>query len=146
MERKPKRRRGGQPGNQNARKHGLYSSRLSVDQLYELANILNRGGEAPALIALRIKLASALKSAPDSRRVLMEASKILSKWYLSNSSLSKKDHALFKSFIRAAFKKIQQNQSFFTERIVSGPSKTPENLTERIVAKNPEKTPSLALK
>ncbi len=140
------RRRGGQPGNQNARKHGLYSSRLSVDQLCELANILNSGGRDPALIALRIKLGAALKSAPDNRRVLMEASRILYKWFHANISLDKKDNALFKAFIRAALKAVQQNQTFFTERIVSGPAETIENLTERIEAENPEKTPCLAVK
>ena len=30
---KPKRKRGGQPGNQNARKHGSYSKRLTPQQL-----------------------------------------------------------------------------------------------------------------
>jgi uncharacterized protein YjcR len=146
MARKPKRKRGGQPGNQNARKHGLYSSRLSADQLCELANILNSGGRDPALIALRIKLGAALKSAPDNRRVLMEASKILAKWFLASAGLNKKDHALFKAFIRAAFKTVQQNQIFLTERIVSGPTETTENLTERIEAKNTERTPCLAVK
>jgi uncharacterized protein YjcR len=140
------RRRGGQPGNQNARKHGLYSSRLSAEQVCELANILNQGDEDPALIALRIKLFSALKSAPDNRRVLMEASKILSKWYLSNYNLGKKDGASFKAFIRAAFKKMIQNQPVLTERIVAGPAETIDNLTERIEAESLKKTPCLAVK
>lgn len=143
---KQKRKRGGQPGNQNARKHGLYSSRLSADQVCELANILNAGDQDPVLASLRIKLISAVKSAPDSRRVLMEASKILSKWFLAVYNVDKKDRALFRAFLRAAFKAIRQNQMFFTERIVSGPPETDENLTERIEAENIKQIPSLAVK
>ncbi len=146
MSKKPKRKRGGQPGNQNARKHGLYSSTLSVDQICQLANILNAGGHDSVLIALRIKLISALKSAPSNRRVFMEASKILAKWYLSKSNPGNKDVALFKAFILAMLKTLLQNQSFLTERIVSESIKTPENLMEQIEAKNTKKIPCLAMK
>ena len=146
MSKKLKRKRGGQPGNQNARRHGLYSSRLSADQICQLANALNAGGQDQVLIALRIKLVSALKTAPDNRRVLMEASKILSKWYLSHYDFGKKDRALFRAFILAAFKKMLQNQSVSTERIASESDGTIENLTERIEPENRKRIPCLATK
>jgi len=131
-----KRHRGGQPGNQNARKHGLYSSRLSADQVCEIANILNAGGYNPELIALRLKLATALKSALDNRRVLMEASKILCKWYLSGNNFGKKDNGYFRVFIRGTLKALQENPAILTERIVAESSGGPRNLTERIDSKN----------
>lgn len=132
-----KRQRGGQPGNQNARKHGLYSARLSLEQVCEIANILNAGGGNPELIALRLKLASALRCAPENRRVFMEASKILYKWYLSGNDLGKPARSCFRAFIRGTLKVIQENQSILTERIVAGPPVAPQELTERIDSTNP---------
>lgn len=106
------RRRGGQPGNQNARRHGLYSSVLSPAQTCQLANLLNRGNQDPALVTLRLKLLSALKTAPSNRRVFMEASKILSKWYQSKFSVNKKNRVAFKACIRAILKEIVQKNDF----------------------------------
>jgi hypothetical protein len=111
------RKRGGQSGNHNARKHGLYSSTLSPTQMCELTNVLNTGGQDPALIALRLKLASALKSAPNNRRVFMEASKILYKWYVAKYGVNQKDKTIFKAFIRAMLQEIMENQIILTERI-----------------------------
>jgi len=132
-----KRHRGGQPGNRNALKHGLYSSRLSADQVCEIANILNAGGRNTELIALRLKLTSALKSAPDNRRVFMEASKILCKWYLSRYDFGEKYNPVFQAFVRGVLKTLRENQSVLTERIVSESTGMPLNLTERIDSKNP---------
>jgi uncharacterized protein YjcR len=126
-----KRKRGGQPGNQNARKHGLYSSTLSPAQICQLSNLLNSGGQDPVLVALRLKLMSALKSAPDNRRVFMEVSKILSKWYQSKYAINKKDRAIFKALVRILLNEIMQNQII---------------LTERIEAENSEQIPALAVK
>ena len=136
MAKKIKRKRGGQPGNQNARKHGLYSSTLSAGQVCELSNRLNAGGRDPGLIALRIKMASALKSAPNSYRVFMEASKILSKWYLSNANLGRKDNAFLKTFVRGILKMLRENQPVITEQIVAKSPQKPQILTERIESKN----------
>ncbi|MDD5339495.1 MAG: hypothetical protein PHG35_08890 [Dehalococcoidales bacterium] len=111
------RRKGGQPGNQNARKHGLYSSVLSPAQMLELTNALNAGGQDPALIALRIKLTSALKSAPNNRRLFMEASKILYKWYASKFGINQKDKAVFKMAVRTILQEMLENQIILTERI-----------------------------
>ncbi len=141
-----KRKRGGQPCNQNARKHGLYSSTLSTDQVCELSNILNAGGRDLQLIALRIKLASALKSAPDNHRVFMEASKILYKWYLSKADLGSKDNAVFKAFVRGMLKTLRENQPVLTERIVSISPEETQILTERIEVEIDERIPCLAIK
>jgi hypothetical protein len=139
-----KRSRGGQPGNQNARKHGLYSPRMSPDQVYETVNILNAGGCNPELIALRLKLASALKAAPDNRRVFMEASKILYKWYLSRNDFGRQANAFFKTFIRGVINAMRENQSLLTERIVAGQPGTPQELTERTDSKGSLFSRSLA--
>ena len=53
---RPKKKRGGQPGNQNARKHGFYSSHLPPEQ----AKLLEEAGDLrdlrPEIALLRVKL------------------------------------------------------------------------------------------
>jgi hypothetical protein len=110
-----KRQRGAQPGNQNARKHGLYSSNLTVNQLCQFWNVLNLGGVEPELVAIRIKLNSALRSAPGNRRVLMEASKLLAKWYRSKHRLNIKDNVYFKKYVRSILEAIKQKSIYFNE-------------------------------
>jgi uncharacterized protein YjcR len=105
---KSKRKRGAPVGNQNARKHGLYSSILSLPQICEFWNILNLGGVEPELVALRIKLWSALRCAPGNRRVLMEASKLLAKWYRSKYRLDAITNTEIKKFIRAVLEAVKQ--------------------------------------
>ena len=108
-----KRRRGGQQGNQNARKHGLYSSSLSLPQICQFWNILNLGGVEPELVALRIKLYSALSHAPGNRRILMEASKLLAKWYRSKYRLDRKSNSELKKFVRIILEGIKQKSNVF---------------------------------
>jgi hypothetical protein len=110
-----KRKRGGQPGNQNARKHGFYSSNFTTDQLCEFWNNLNLGGVEPELVALRLKLNTALCYAPDNRRILIEASKLLAKWYRSKYHLNTKDNAYLKKYVRGIIQAIKQKSTDFNE-------------------------------
>lgn len=62
----PPRQRGGQPGNQNARKHGFYAEHMNARErrLFESASEL--GGTSQETILLRCKLAEMLRAAkPD---------------------------------------------------------------------------------
>ena len=135
-----KRKRGGQPGNQNARKHGFYSSNLTADQLCEFWNTLNLGGAEPELVALRLKLRVALSSAPGNRRILMEASKLLAKWYHSKYQLNTKDNARFKKYVRSILETIRQksidfnetNHSSFTIKLKTNLAINPLNPATRI--------------
>jgi uncharacterized protein YjcR len=97
--RKMKRKRGGQKGNQNARKHGFYSSTLSSQEICEFWNIINRERIAPEIAVLRIKLRSLLQHDPDNRRALCEASKLLSKWYSAKHHLDRANTYLSKVII-----------------------------------------------
>ena len=108
-----KRKRGAPIGNQNARKHGLYSSSLSLPQIFEFWNILNLGGVEPELVALRIKLSSALRHAPGNRRILMEASKLLAKWYRSKYRLDRKSNKILKQFVGLILQDIKQPSNDF---------------------------------
>src|SRR3972149_3846926 len=95
-----KRRPGGQPGNQNARKHGFYSGRLSPEEICRFWNIVNLEGVDPDIAALRIKLHSVIQSNPGNRRVLLEGVKLLAKWTAAKNHLDPKDAGFVKKAIR----------------------------------------------
>ncbi|MFC1920910.1 hypothetical protein ACFLYQ_04210 [Chloroflexota bacterium] len=86
-----KRKRGGQKGNQNARKHGFYSRDLTPEELSEFWNIITREGVAPEIALLRVKLRSSLQHDPANRRVLREAANLLAKWHSEKLQLDKSD-------------------------------------------------------
>ena len=95
-----KRKRGAQRGNQNARKHGFYSSILSPTELCEFWNIINLEGIAPEIAVLRIKLRSLLQHDPGNHRVLGEASNLLSKLYGAKYRLAQEDTHQLNTFIK----------------------------------------------
>jgi len=64
-----KRHRGGQPGNQNARKHGFYSELLTPGQERALG-AFGRDGLDREIALLRIKIQSLLANDPDNVGVL----------------------------------------------------------------------------
>ncbi len=105
--REPKRKRGGQKGNQNARKHGFYAANLSVSEICRFWNIINRGGIEPEIVALRIKLESALHSRAANHRVLREASRLLSKWYRSKYRFDGADNTEFKKAVLSILERIK---------------------------------------
>jgi hypothetical protein len=76
---KTKRRRGGQIGNQNARKHGFYSPALSPQEISAVWNEVNLKGTSPFISVVRVKLAVALQSDPYNHRLLEDAAKMLTK-------------------------------------------------------------------
>ena len=86
-----KRTRGGQKGNQNARKHGFYSSTLSPAEASRLQTITELEGVDPQIALLRVKLQSSLQHDPGNRRVLKEASASLAAWYAAEYGLDSTD-------------------------------------------------------
>ena len=64
----PKRKSGGQPGNQNARKHGFYSKHLPPEQLQQFDDALTVRDLAPEIAIVRVRLNGLLndpKASPD---------------------------------------------------------------------------------
>jgi hypothetical protein len=129
-----KRKRGAQPGNQNARKHGFYSVNMSLQEINEFWQALNLESADPEIAALRVKLSSALRSAPDNPRVLAEASRLLAKWYRSKYCLVGQDNTEFKKLVRLFVSQIN-NKISGTNR--SYPPEIPVKITERIEAETP---------
>jgi len=94
-----KRKRGGQKGNRNARKHGFYSGTLSPAQTRQLWNITNLEGVDPEIAIIRVKLQSSLQHDPGNRRVIREASRLLVKWYSANYRLDPTDRNYLKTVV-----------------------------------------------
>ena len=70
---KPKRKRGGQPGNQNARKHGFYSKHFTLEQLNQLEDANDLKDLGPEIALMRIKLNTLLDDPEASTELVIRA-------------------------------------------------------------------------
>jgi hypothetical protein len=95
-----KRKRGGQKGNGNARKHGFYSGTLSPAETSQLWNITNLEGVDPEMALIRVKLQSSLQHDPGNRRVIREASRLIVKWYSANYGLDATTGSYLKTVVQ----------------------------------------------
>ncbi len=146
-----KRRRGGQPGNQNARKHGFYSPYMSRPEISELNKILVTEGIEKTVAFYRLKLISALRREPGNRRLIREAAALLANWYCAQYGLYGEYKTLVKKFIRHALQAQAncQNESYLddiespgnagTNQAESG--KVPVKTRNELKLKNHQKLP-----
>ena len=95
-----KRKRGGQKGNRNARKHGFYSGTLSPAETSQLWNITNLEGVDPEIALIRVRLQSSLQHDPGNRRVIREASRLIVKWYSANYGLDATTGSYLKTVVQ----------------------------------------------
>lgn len=114
-----KRPRGAPLGNQNARKHGFYSTQLSPQESLKFLNTVNVQGVDPRVLALRIKIANAFQNAPGNTRILMEASRLLSKLFLSQQDLDRKEYTAVKKIFRDIVKAIATGDEKLTEQTIA---------------------------
>jgi len=68
-----KRKRGGQPGNQNARKHGFYSKHFTPDQVKQLEDADDLRDLGPEIALLRVRLNSLLDDPEVSTELLLRS-------------------------------------------------------------------------
>jgi uncharacterized protein YjcR len=106
-----KRKRGGQKGNRNARKHGFYSAALSPAETQEVWNITNLEGVDPEIAFIRVKLQSSLQYDPGNRRVIREASRLLVKRYSANYGLDRTDRNSLKTVVEGLLEIASVRQS-----------------------------------
>jgi hypothetical protein len=106
-----RKKRGGQKGNRNARKHGFYSATLSPAQTRQLWNITNLEGVDPEIALIRVKLQSSLQCDPGNRRVIREASRLLVKWYSANYRLDPTDRNYLKTVVENLLEIVSLRQS-----------------------------------
>jgi len=106
-----KRKRGGQKGNRNARKHGFYSGTLSPAETSQLWNITNLEGVDPEIALIRIKLESSLQYDPGNRRVITEASRLLVKRYSASYRLDPTDRSYLRTVVESFLEIASMRQS-----------------------------------
>ena len=86
-----KRKSGGQPGNQNARKHGFYSRVLTPEQQHVLALASKVHGLDGEIAIMRLKIASIINHSPHDQKLLLEAMASLRQLLRVQQSLSNSD-------------------------------------------------------
>jgi hypothetical protein len=130
---KLKRHRGGQPGNQNARKHGFFSASMSPEELCEFWKNLKTGDGAPReLVVLRTKVVAALNISPGNRRIINDASRLVAQWVISQDPhASRREKAKVRKAIRFVYSEIGKLSS---ETIESITPETLPNFAKRIEA------------
>lgn len=72
-----RRKRGGQPGNQNARKHGLYSLAATPAQRRAISGAAKINTLDQEIALLRVKIKSALKNNPENIGAISNAAGLL---------------------------------------------------------------------
>jgi hypothetical protein len=95
-----KRLSGGQPGNQNARKHGFYSAKLSEKELSEYWELVNIQRMDPQLAFTRVKVGHSVGNAPGNHRVLMEGTNLVAKVSGACLGLGSDDTSMVKNITR----------------------------------------------
>jgi hypothetical protein len=123
-----KRPRGGQPGNQNARKHGFYSAKMTPEETKKYCAAVNQDSKDPALTALRQKVENAVINAPGNYRVLREGSCLLVKYINSKNDFGREGNTLLKRTFRDILKAAVVGDLNLTKQIVSESLKEAEKL------------------
>ena len=84
-----KRTRGGQPSNQNARKHGFYSKVLDEAEQLDLELASGVEGIDDEIALLRVKIKSILENDPENIRLIMEATNTLARLIRTRYNITK---------------------------------------------------------
>jgi len=107
-----KRRRGGQKGNQNARKHGFYSRSLNPTELCDFLNLVNLQSVDREIAVIDIKLKSAFAQNPVNRRVILEGAKLLAGLLISRYHLKGEARIFMRDFLRQLLVARASNEPF----------------------------------
>ena len=94
-----RRKRGGQKGNRNARKHGFFSATLTPSEARQLWNAINLEEVDPEVALIRVKLQSSLERDPGNHRVIREASRLLVKRYCERYGFDRIGRTYLKTII-----------------------------------------------
>ncbi len=129
--RREKRKRGGQPGNRNARTHGFYAAGLTPEELDALWYAVNVEGGNVEVAAVRIKLQAALRQAALGPRLRRDAARRLARLYRARFQMDEETCAAFRKLVLRLLEAAAADE---TDRSQT-PEKGPE-VTKRIEAEN----------
>ncbi len=99
-------KRGAQPGNQNARKHGFYSKALKEAEKLELAEAADVDGLDAEIAVLRLKLRQLLEEHPDRIDLHMRAANTLARLIRTRYSISHEEKKSLKEAIATVLKDV----------------------------------------
>ena len=106
-----KRKRGAQPGNLNAMKHGFYSPFLSPEEISLIWNTVNLKGADPAVAVIRVKLHAALQRFPANHRLLEDAAKLLTKKRLAEQPMDAFNTSQYRAWVLGALENVHDYSS-----------------------------------
>jgi len=101
-----KRRKGGQPGNQNARKHGFYSRVLDEAERLDFELAAGVEGIDDEIALLRVKIKSLLENDPENIKLIMQATNTLAGLVKTRYNISKEQRKGLKEAIGNVLKDI----------------------------------------
>jgi len=99
MPAKVERKRGGQPSNQNARKHGFYSKVLDEAEQLDFELAAGVEGIDDEIALLRVKIKSILENDPENIKLIMEATNTLARLVKTRYNITKEQRKGLKEAI-----------------------------------------------
>ena len=123
-----KRRRGGQPGNRNARKHGFYAVNMTPEEIGKFREATLNDNKDPAFYALRVKVEASIVNAPGNYRILREGACLLARYCNGKLGCDKQESTVLKKAFRNVLKAAAAGDANLTQRMVSETLKDAENL------------------
>ena len=99
MPRKEKRSKGGQPGNQNARKHGFYSRALDEAEALHLEDAAEVEGLDEEIAVLRIRLRRLLEECPERLDLQLDAANTITRMVRTRYQISQDQRKSLKDAI-----------------------------------------------
>jgi hypothetical protein len=119
-----KHKSGGQPGNQNARKHGFYSRVLTPEQQQVLALASRVRGLDGEIAVMRLKIVSIVNHSPHDQKLLLEAMASLRQLLRVQQSLRNSDRHqskdLYKRFTSWLKEDLSRGESGDSSRSTGG--------------------------
>jgi hypothetical protein len=99
-------KRGAQPGNRNARKHGFYTAVLDETEKHALKQAARVKGLDQEIDILRIKLLSVIQNDPQNVRLISQAAVSLSRLLYTRDHLTGKDEQSLGNAIRDIIREV----------------------------------------
>ena len=93
------RKTGGQPGNQNARRHGFYSKVLTHEKKLQLKDAVGVDGLDQEIALLRLKFRELVSAEDQDSRLINQTAETLAKLYHIKYSLSRNDSTKLKEAV-----------------------------------------------
>ena len=113
-------KRGAPEGNQNARTHGFYSSKLDESQKQEIEEAAGIDGIDAEIALLRVKLKAVIERDPENTRLILQALTALAKMLRTKYNISKEDESTLLGAVGNVIKDIAFPLGFNKNNITIG--------------------------